>query len=74
MQYDEVMARHLVNHHGRAIEREAEAIRASDLLKLMDVVKEATGLYNALERDGHTSPEFDQLGAALRALGLGEVK
>lgn len=67
-------AHHLVNHNGRVTEREAEAIKASDLLKLMDVVKGATGLYNELEAAGYSSPEFDQLGAAMRALGLGEVK
>lgn len=63
----------LVNHNGRVTEKEAEAIKASDLLKLMDVVKEATGLYNCLERNDYAGPEFDQLGAALRALGLNEV-
>lgn len=67
-------AHHLVNHNGRVTEKEVEAIRASDLMKLMEVVKAATGLYNALEGEEYKSPEFDQLGAAFRALGIGEVK
>lgn len=54
---------------------EVEAIKASDLLKLMKVVEHATGLYNAIERDGGYEPaEFKELGDALRALGLNEVQ
>jgi len=70
----------LVNHHGRAIEREAEAIKASDLMKLMDVVQAATGLYNAIERQHGPDPErtvaeeWEGLGDALRSLGLAEVQ
>lgn len=56
------------------VEDTIEAIKASDLLLLMDVVKEATGLYNLLERMGHGSDEFDALGNALRSLGLMEVQ
>ena len=84
-------AKRLVNHNGRVtdfVEDTIEAIKASDLLLLMDVVKEATGLYNALERRridaiGLDEPipaasicpeEFDALGTALRALGLMEVQ
>lgn len=78
MQYADEMAHHLVNHNGRVTEKEAEAIRASDLLKLMDVVKEATGLYNALEKADLNLPfeiqeEYDKLGDAFRALGLIEA-
>lgn len=70
---------HLANHNGRVTEKEVEAIKASDLLKLMDVVKEATGLYNALERhwpagQPEVSDEFCLLGDALRALGLMEAQ
>lgn len=76
--------RHLVNHNGRVTEKEVEAIKASDLLKLMDVVKEATGIYNELERAKTTMTitlsddlgvwgAWDELGSALRALGLMEV-
>ena len=64
---------HLVNHNGRVTEREAEAIKASDLMLLMGVVKAATGLYNELEGAGYGSPEYDQLAAAFRALGLIEA-
>jgi hypothetical protein len=68
----------LVNHNGRVTEKEAEAIKASDLMKLMDVVQSATGLYNALENAWpkgfpEISDEFCALGDALRALGLTEV-
>jgi hypothetical protein len=66
-------AHHLVNHNGRVTQEKVEAIKASDLLLLMDVVRDATGLYNVLERMGHSSQEFDELGTALRALGLMEV-
>ena len=58
------------------VEDTIEAIRASDLLLLMDVVKEATGLWNAIERDGvalQSSEEWTALGNALRILGLIEV-
>jgi class 3 adenylate cyclase len=78
--------RHLVNHSGRVTETVVEQIKASDLLKLMDVVHEATGLYNALEQmiDGtggaferlagtSIMAEYAKLGNALRALGLTEV-
>lgn len=54
-----------------------EGIKASDLLKLMQVVEKATGLWNALERltpEMLVPEEFSELGAALRALGLAEVK
>lgn len=72
--------RHLVNHNGRVTETTVEQIKASDLLKLMDVVKEATGLYNALEKEGawelpaEARTEWDKLGNALRALGLAEIE
>ena len=58
---------------------EPEAIKASDLVRLMEVVKAATGVYNALERDfpsGHEPNLWDdwaELGNALRDLGLIEV-
>lgn len=58
-----------------------ETIRATDLGKLFSVVECAAGLYNALEL--HEPPlirnvrpwsaEFDELGDALRELGLKEV-
>lgn len=53
--------------------KEIEAIRKSDLMKLMEVVKHATGLYNALEGHGDMAEPFNSLGAALRDLGLEEV-
>lgn len=72
------MSKSLVNRHGKAmVEDTIEAIRASDLLLLMDVVRDATGLWNAIERDGvalQSSEEWKTLGEALRALGLMEVQ
>ena len=76
------MAKALVNRHGKAlgvVEDTLEAIKASDLLLLMDVVRDATGLYNALERalpwqDQSWEGEWADLGTALRALGLNEVQ
>jgi hypothetical protein len=71
--------RHLVNHNGRVTETVVEQIKASDLLKLMEVVKAATGLWNALEAEGASELppaarlEWDQLGEAMRVLGLTEV-
>jgi hypothetical protein len=71
------------SRYGRALKpaEEVEAIRASDLLKLMEVVKCATGLWNVIERhamQGEQPPwisdDFDLLGGALRDLGLMEVK
>lgn len=67
------------------VEDTIEAIKASDLLLLMDVVKEATGLYNHLERaktamtirqsdDPDVWSAWIELGTALRALGLMEVQ
>jgi hypothetical protein len=50
-----------------------EEIRASDLTKLMAVVQAAAGLYNALEQIDASLPEFDELGDALRNLGVSEV-
>lgn len=68
-------AHHLVNHNGRVSEKEVDAIKASDLLLLMDVVRAATGLYNAMEREqvGAGWPEWTELGDAFRALGLIEA-
>jgi hypothetical protein len=56
--------------------QEVEAIRASDLMKLMEVVKAATGLYNVCEHhlELRDQVEFRELGDALRALGLNEVE
>lgn len=76
-------AKRLVNHNGRTtgvVEDTIEAIKASDLLLLMDVVRDATGLFNELERARNAGGLNDtvwnawtELGAALRALGLIEV-
>ena len=57
----------------------AEEIKASDLVLLMGVVGAATRLYNALEAEykwTHLRPwsgEFEQLGAALREMGVEET-
>jgi hypothetical protein len=57
----------------------AEAIKASDIAKLMAVVGAAAGLFNRLEREYYVTqlrpwgPEFRELGQALRDLGLPEV-
>lgn len=57
----------------------AEAIKASDLASLMAVVGAAAGLWNRLEQEFKKSlihawaPEWRELGAALRDLGLPEV-
>ena len=74
-------AHDLSKHRGRVtdrtVDRTVEQIKASDLLKLMDVVKEATGWYNALEQvvcpSVEVHMEWQNLGEALRALGLNEV-
>lgn len=58
------------------MDEKVEAIKASDLLKLMSAVEKGTGLYNACERtfgSAWNCPEFHELGAALRELGLQEV-
>ena len=57
---------------------EPEAIKASDLMKLMEVVKVATGLYNAVELmlpevPVEVAAELVSLQAALHDLGLREV-
>lgn len=55
---------------------EEQTIKASDLLKLMDVVEAATGLWNACEQTFGARwgcSEFKDLGDALRKLGLQEV-
>jgi hypothetical protein len=60
-------------------EEKVEAIRASDLMKLMKVVEMATGLWNEIEK-AHSETwtceleTWGQLGDALRDLGLAEVK
>lgn len=59
------------------MEDKVEGIKASDLLKLMRVVENATGLWNVCERkfaDIQLSPEWVELGDALRELGLAEAK
>lgn len=61
------------------MEEKVEAIKASDLLKLMSVVEKAAGLWNCLEQDdsSHTTFWFNdwrELGDALRELGLTEVE
>ena len=62
---------------------EPEAIKASDLVKLMDVVQAAAALYNELELalgggfslafEQNTLGAWEDLGEQLRALGLAEV-
>jgi hypothetical protein len=61
--------------------RDIEAIKKSELILLLDVVQTAIGLYNVLERTVRTTedepdiwPAFDELGEALRKLGVNEVK
>jgi hypothetical protein len=59
--------------------QEVQTIRASDLVKLMGVVGAAAGLFNALELQYKWTErrpwakEYNDLGAALRELGLAEV-
>jgi hypothetical protein len=57
----------------------AEAIKASDLKSLMEVVSAAAGLWNACESSGWgVRPElwkdYMALGAALRQMGLPEAE
>lgn len=57
-------------------EEEVQSIRGADLLRLMDVVEAATGLYNACEQtfgERWGCAEFKELGEKLRAFGLQEV-
>jgi hypothetical protein len=56
-----------------------DEIKASDLVALMGVVGAAAGLYNALELTEPAtfkpwSGEYEELGNALRTLGLVEVQ
>jgi len=58
-------------------EEKVEAIRASDLMKLMKVVEHATGLYNFCERQYGAAwgcEEFRELQVALLELGLTQVQ
>jgi hypothetical protein len=63
-------------------EQEKTEIKGTDLVLLMSVVEAAAGLYNALEIHEPTlvrnlkawRPEYDDLGCALRDLGLPEVE
>ena len=55
---------------------QATQIKLSDLNKLMRVVDRAVGLYNAIEHMEYQLgdfPEWDELGDALRDLGLHEA-